>query len=173
MTYCVPGYEYTDEGLQTISPDWRDEVPQCRVRTTNKVDLKEGVYVQYRIDEFSYAGDKWFNVNIWDGPYITPGDSNVERYGAGVQTLIRPSDAPDGQQGVISGITWYREGFTNSGTSSMTKDAVKNDEEGRILLTLVITWDGSTYSVTINDAATPQAVIDYMNQKWGGNDSEA
>ena len=55
----------------------------------------------------------------------------------------------------------------------MTKDAVKNDEEGRILLTLVITWDGSTYSVTINDAAAPQAVIDYMNQKWGGNDSEA
>ncbi|MBQ8408547.1 MAG: hypothetical protein IJY39_06735, partial [Clostridia bacterium] len=171
--YCVPGYEYTDEGLQTIDPDWRDEVPNVRVRTTNKVDLKEGVYVQFRVDEFSYTGDKWFNVNIWDGPYISPGSKNTERYGSGIQTLIRPGDAAEGKHGAISGITWYKEGFDGAGSSSMAADAQKTDAEGRPLVTLTITWDGSTYAVDINGAKAPQAAIDWMNAKWGGNDSEA
>ena len=170
---CHPGYEYTEEGLQTINADWRDETPSVRVRTTNKVNLKEGVYVQFRIDEFTYVGDKWFNVNIWDGEFISPGSKNIERFGTGIQTLIRPGDAAEGKHGTISGITWYKEGFDGAGSSSMAADAVKADAEGRPLLTLEVTWDGASYAVKINGSAAPQAVIDWMNQKWGGNDSEA
>ena len=171
--YCVPGYEYTDEGLQTISPDWRDETPQCRVRTTDKVDLKDGVYVQYRVDEFTYIGDLWYNVFIWDGPYISPGSTNAERYGTGVQTLIRPSATGSDKPGNFGGIAWYKDAFTGAGSTSMAADAKKTDEEGRHLIALTVTWDGSTYSVDINGSKAPQAVIDYMNTKWGGNDSEA
>ena len=171
--YCIPGYEYTDEGLQTISPDWRDETPQCRVRTTEKVDLKEGVYVQYRVDEFTYIGDLWYNVFIWDHPYISPGTKNAERYGSGVQTLVRPSATGSDKPGNFGSIAWYKEEFTGAGSSSMASDAKKTDAEGRHLLALTITWDGSTYAVDINGGKAPQAVIDYMNQKWGGNDSEA
>ena len=162
-------FHYPDR-FDVFSHDVQNQINEFTNRLAsfhpNKIAVEFPHGMQNELDKLYARSDKHsFVENMVYG--------NVERYGAGVQTLIRPSDAPDGQQGVISGITWYREGFTNSGTSSMTKDAVKNDEEGRILLTLVITWDGSTYSVTINDVAAPQAVIDYMNQKWGGNDSEA
>ena len=169
---CHPGYEYNDEGLQTIDADWRDEVPNVRVRTTNKVDLKEGVYVQYRIDEFSYSGDKWFNAFIWDGEFVSPGSTNADRYGMGVQTLMRPSDAAEGKSGSISSIAWYKEAFTSAGSSTMANDK-KADADGKPLVTVTITWNGSSYALDINGGAAPQAVIDYMNQKWGGNDSEA
>ncbi len=36
-----------------------------------------------------------------------------------------------------------------------------------------MTWDGTTFALDINGAAAPAAVITFMNQKWGGNDSEA
>ena len=48
----------------------------------------------------------------------------------------------------------------------MAADAVKADAEGRPLLTLEVTWDGASYAVKINGSAAPQAVIDWMNQKW-------
>ncbi len=168
------GYEYTDDGFHTIPTGaWEASNPYLSVQTKNKVDLKEGVYMEVRIDDFTYASDKWFNLHIWDSIGIVPG-SNDPKYGAGVQNLIRPSDSPDGTTpGVISGATWYTNQFTTAGSSTFTADQNRNTEDGKPILAMTLTWDGATYALDINGGAAPKAVIDFMNQKWGGNDSEA
>jgi len=170
----VPGYEYTEEGLHMIPAEWSSTTPYGRIQTRSKVDLKEGIYVLIRVDDFTYAGDKWFNYFIWDSTKINHGVTDIERWGQGVQTLIRPSNAgANGEPGTVSGVSWFTGGFTSGGVSNMTADAEKKDADGKPLLALTVTWDGCTYSVDVNGAQAPQKVIDYMNNKWGGNESEA
>ncbi|MBQ8408544.1 MAG: hypothetical protein IJY39_06720 [Clostridia bacterium] len=53
----IPGYEYTDDGLKVIPADWRDFTPGAGVQTKEKVDIKEGVYMEVRVDEFSNNSD--------------------------------------------------------------------------------------------------------------------
>lgn len=165
---CIVGYEYTAEGLRVIPADWRDHKPSAGFQTKEKVNLKDGVYMLIRIDEFTFANDKWFDINIWDDVMVAPGTTDVEWGGSGVQNLIRPNDAGD-----VSGISWYKEGFTDAGSSTMAADAEKKDANGKILLALTVTWDGSTYAADINGAKAPDAIVQYMNTKWGGTDSEA
>ena len=163
----VAGYEYTDDGLHTIPADWAKaaQSPWVQVETKEKVDLKEGVYFQVRVDDFSYdAGDQWFNINIWDNAQIEP---PVAGFGEGVQNLIRANG------GNASSVAWYTENFTSGGSSAMVAEQNQKTEDGKIVLTLTVTWDGTTYAANINGAAAPEKVITYMNQKWGGNDSEA
>ncbi len=166
----VPGYSYVPgEGLVVTPADWRDFTPKIGLSTRNKVDLKEGVYVLYRIDDFTYANDKWFSIGICDKQYINVGSTNHEKYGDRMSTLIRPDD-----NGKINGITWYTGNFTGSGSSNMTyDDSKKYDANGKPLLELVVTWDGSSYKVTINGAEAPQKTIDYLNEKYGGAESSA
>ena len=68
----IVGYEYTAEGLRVIPADWRDHKPAAGLQTKDKVDLKDGVYMLIRIDEFTFANDKWFNMNIWDAVMVSP-----------------------------------------------------------------------------------------------------
>ena len=89
MLRDIPGYEYTDEGLKLIPGEWVDSAPYATLQTTDKYDFTTGVYLQVRIDDFSYdAGDSWFGFSIWDT------DGGVElgkqggEYGLGVETLI-------------------------------------------------------------------------------------
>ena len=85
----IPGYEYTDEGLRMIPAEWKDSNPYATFQTTEKVFLKEGVYLEVRVDQFSYgAGDKWFGFSIWDQQNVALG-AQGEDYGYGVETLIR------------------------------------------------------------------------------------
>ena len=165
----VSGYEYTDDGFHTIPADWEGagkQTPWVQVETKEKVNLKDGVFFQIRVDAFSYdAADQWFNINVWDQGQMEP---PVAGFGEGVQNLIRGNSS-----GKVSGISWYIENFTSKGSSSMTAEKNLQTEDGKVLLDVTITWDGSTYAYNINGAAAPQAVIDYMNTKWGGADSEA
>ncbi len=173
----LSGYEYTDDGFHTIPTGaWELGTPHLSIQTKNKVDLKEGVYFEVRIDKFTYAGDKWFNLHIWDSVGISPG-SGEEKYGSGVQNLFRPGNSPDAEDltkpGTVSGASWYINQFTGAGSSSVVAEQNKTTEDGQPIMAMTVTWDGSTYALDINGAAAPQAVIDFMNQKWGGNDSEA
>ena len=60
----IPGYEYNAEGLRILSADWRDFKPGAGMQTKEKLDIKEGVYMKVRIDEFNYETDHWFNFHI-------------------------------------------------------------------------------------------------------------
>ena len=168
----VVGYEYTADGLHTVPADYSTSTPFVLVQTKTKVDLKDGVYMLVRVDDFTYAGDKWFNLNIWDQAIFEPG---ATAFGEGVQNLIRPGNATEGH-GSINSVAWYCGKFNDGGTgsSNMAADAVKTEEgTGKPLMALTVTWDGNTYAANINGAAAPQSIIDFMNKKWGGADSEA
>ncbi len=170
----ICGYEYTDRGFHTIpTTAFEQGNPSVSVQSKNKFDLKEGIYMEVEIDDYTYANDKWFGFHIWDSRGVAMG-SNDPKYGAGIKTLIRPSNSPDGTKpGAVSSISWYYNGFTSGGSSTMAPDQNKTTEAGQPILCLSVSWNGSSYVVDINGAAAPAAIITFMNEKWGGNDSEA
>ena len=155
----ISGYEYTSEGLHMTAADWSTGAPYSHVSTKEKVDLKQGVYMQVRIDDFNYeAADKWFNFNLWSQQAIEVG-SGDPNHGNGVQTLIRPSN------GGFGTVSWYTNAFTGAGSSSMP-DEYRYPVDGKNILTLKVTYDGINFAVEINGAAAPQKVIDYMNETY-------
>ena len=161
-----PGYEYTDEGLHMIPAKWEgQQTPFGTLQTKETVDLKDGVYMLVRVDNFTYAGEKWFNFSLWDRAGISPGSTT---HGEGAQCHIRPGDAKN-----VGGVDWYTGGFTNVGTTVIPKTAYSMDEEGRVILALTVTWKDNTYAVDVNGAPAPDSVIEFMNEKWGGADSAA
>ncbi|MBQ3012996.1 MAG: hypothetical protein IJD74_05595 [Clostridia bacterium] len=159
----VMGYEYTNEGFHTISPEfYAGQSPRGGLQTKSTYDLKEGVYMLIRVDEFSYdAPDKWLNLNLWSEPMVELASSDAERDGYGVQTIMRP-----GNDGKFIQLEWYIEGFTQVQVSSAFQGVDMYDEEGRALFELVVTYENNSFALTINGIAAPQKVIDYMNETF-------
>ena len=86
----VPGYKYTADGVQMVPADWTGQIPFGTIQTKKPYDLKNGLYMEVRVDDYTYsAKDKWININLWSQPMIEPGSAAPE-YGHGVQTLFRP-----------------------------------------------------------------------------------
>ena len=52
-----PGYEYTDDGFSIVALSWKDCTPFYTIQTPDKKNLQDGVYMQFRVDHDSYAGD--------------------------------------------------------------------------------------------------------------------
>ena len=158
--------DVTSEGFYS-SAYTKDGTPWLRLVRDETVDLKKGVYMKIRIDEFNYTPnlDSWFNVMFCDQQYVIPG---CVEYGQGVQNIIRP-----GSQNYT---TWYYEEFTQTpyqqGYENVPQDI---DGEGRHYLTVELSWDeaNDTFVYTINGVSAPQTIIDYMNGKWGGSKSYA
>ena len=165
----VPGYQYIyGEGLKTISPNWENTAPKVGVQTGEKVNLKNGVYMLVRIDEFSYtASDKWFAFSISDTQYVNVGSESKEKDGERVVGLIR-SDATS-----MSQVQWRHSNYQWSGTSNMTAADNEKFVDGKAMLELVITWDSgkSTYNVTINGAPIHETALKWMNEHFA--DGEA
>ena len=168
----IPGYDYTEDGFHMTPADWTTSTPFGTLQTKNKVNLKDGVYMAVRVDNFTYANDKWYNFNIWNSQNLSPGVVDLEKIGEGVQTLMRPANPAEGAfAGDLKTIAWYTGGFTSAGSVSFPTDAVMTDENGLHVLILEITWDGASYAVNINGAAAPEKVITYMNETFA--DGEA
>ncbi len=159
---AVPGYEYTEDGFHMTTVDWGYDTPFSHMSTKNKVDLKNGVYMQVRVDTFNYdAGDKWLNFNIWSQPTLEPGSSE-EEYGYGVSNLIRFV----GNTSTLSYAQWKIKQFTSL-DATYFDDAGKAQVDGKNVLTLVVTYNSNSgYGITLNGVAAPQAVVDYMNQTY-------
>ena len=156
----VPGYKYTDDGLYIKSADWSTGKPWSHVSTKEKVDLKAGVYMQVRVDSFEYeASDRWFNFNIRNMPIIEPGSGDTT-YGEGVQSLIKPERAENMK---LKQVNWYTGAFTKAGASGTTE---ARDENGKHILTFQVTWNGSSYGLTVNGVNAHSSVISYMNEKY-------
>ncbi len=130
----APGYEYTDEGFTTIPADYTDTCPYFNVMTKDKQSLKDGIYIKFRIDAFSYKGedgkaDEWICLSMWDSPNIAPGQSG---FGSGWFGLIRGSGG----------------GATADFCShSITPEL---DDQGREIYTYCIEWDGALYRISLN-----------------------
>lgn len=170
----IPGYEYTKDGFHTLAPDWTDRTPVIRVQTKNKISIKDGVYMEVRVDAFSYeAGDSWFNFNIWNQLHLGPGSQN-EKYGQGVQSLIRlDKRAESAEETSKPGwVYYYCDRFTSCGRGEVPEENAQLGEDGKVYLTLEVKWSekDKSYSVKINGVDAPEDCIKWMNEFYGTND---
>ena len=157
----IPGYEYTDEGLHVIPADWTDFKPGAGVQRKEKSDITEGVYMQVRVDEFTYDADGWFNFNIYSQSPMKPGKTDREKWGYGVQTLIRYQEANN--RFIVE---WKIDNFQNTATTVIPAENYTMDEKGGVTLEFLVEYDGDSFKASINGSAAPAAVIEYMNNTY-------
>ncbi len=164
----VAGYHYDSEGFHLDAANWAYQTPWARFVSKQKVDLKEGVYMEIRIDEFNYSKgiDSWFNVMFTDEQVFTPGEAT---WGDASQNLIRPGNY---NGTTYSQVAWYTGPFN---FATFTEDLVGDVREEDHYFTVALSWDeaNSTFAYTINGISAPESVITYLNEKWGGDESEA
>ena len=166
------GYEYTADGFTVIQPDWTDIAPFVTVSTVDTVNLKDGLYLEFRVDDFSYGGDKswdhWICLSLNTGKIedgaaagfeageisgkIQPGST---AYGGGWLTIFRR--AVDGKITSLPHLTdpktdEFDGSFLNVGSASAN---VTLDDEGREVYTLEVIWNGSEYIIKVNGVVQP------------------
>ncbi len=131
---AAPGYKYTSEGFTTIPADYTGTSPYFNIRSKDKQDIKEGLYLQIRVDDFSYKGpdgtcDEWILFSLWDSENIAPGQNG---FGNGWFGLIRGSGGGE--------------------TATFEGEDIRPelDDQGREIYTFEVEWDGSQYQMTLN-----------------------
>ncbi len=149
----APGYKYTSEGFQITSADYTNMSPWWTVQTSQPQDLKQGFYVQFRVDEFAYRGedesaDEWIAFTVANSRLVSPGSTNHNDYlcvllrGTGNGSVaftetaigIKKTEDKPGSFGLISG-----------GTSA----TVPMDEDGKEIYDIEIKWEGDNYVVYV------------------------
>ena len=167
----IPGYEYTDEGLHMIPADWSTSSPWGIFQTKEQVDLRQGVYMEVRIDNFTYEGDRWFGFNIWE-ERIDEFPYEEDKQSLGVEMLIRVNSDK-----TISSVQVNRHtvvGESTVTTSMNTSGIVNNiDTKDRPTMTLEITWSESAgYNVKINGAVLSASDAAAMTEFFDGPDND-
>ncbi len=152
------GYKYTSEGFQTISPEYvGNDSPKYTIQTSNAVDLNDGFYMQFRIDEFSYKGesggeDEWICISISDRRLVNPGDME---YGNNWLVLIR--GAGDGTASVQPHMTVQTvEGKVGSFSpiGSFPNIEVPMDADNKEIYDFDLQPDGNGgYTIAVNGVA--------------------
>ena len=152
------GYEYTSEGFTVVPADYKDTTPFMTVQTKEKQSIKDGIYVEFRIDDFSYDGgtgaDHWICVNLNTKKNIAPGKT---AYGGGWLSLIRGNG--DGNGAVQPHLTdpateEFGGTFRNIGS---TQGTATLDDQNREIYTFEVTWNGSEYEMKVNGSVVPGA----------------
>ena len=159
-----PGYTYTDDGFTTISPDWTNYTPAFAVQTKEAQPLKDGFYLQFRVDDYPYGGedgqDHWLAFTISDREGITPGGID---FGNNWLALIRGEG-----NGAAAAQSFLTTMTTDEKVGSFALQGAPNievpmDDEGREIYTLEVTWNGSDYELKINGVVvSTQAISDSM-----------
>ena len=146
------GYEYTNEGFTVIPAEWRTTAAHMAVVTHETQEIKWGVYLQFRVDDFSYGGDigadHWMVLSLSTQEKFQPGST---AYGGGWMALLRGDG--DGEALAIPHLTDPKtESFGGSfiPLGGGKEIAVPRDNQGREIYTLEITWDGSAYEMKVN-----------------------
>ncbi len=154
----APGYKYTSEGFTVIPADYTDTTPQMTVQTKEAQEIKDGLYLRFRIDDFSYdngtAADEWIAITLTDREKVAPGSTF---YGGGWLALVRGSG--DGDCTILPHLT---DPATDSFGGTFKNVGMKNgsaelDNLGREIYTLEITWNGSAYEMKLNGTVIPGA----------------
>ena len=162
-----PGYTYTDDGFTTISPDWTNYTPAFAVQTKEAQPLKEGFYLQFRVDDYPYGGedgqDHWLAFTISDREGITPGGID---FGNNWLALIRGEG-----NGAAAAQSFLTTMTTDEKVGSFALQGAPNievpmDDEGREIYTLEVTWNGSDYELKINGVVVSTQAISDSLKTW-------
>ena len=153
------GYKYTSEGFTVVPADYKDTTPAMTIITKEPQPIKEGIYLEFRVDDYSYDGgtgaDQWICLSLSTQEKVNPG---VSTFGGGWLTLIRGAGAgnalsiphlTDPKTETFGG-TFVAQG----GGVSITADM---DDEGREIYTLEVNWTGSQYEILVNGVAMPSS----------------
>ena len=166
------GYEYTSEGFSMISPDWTGVGPFATVSTNEAINLKDGMYLEFRVDDYAYGGeigaDHWICLTLNTGKVedgategtvagektgkVAPGSTS---YGGGWLTLLR--GVGDGNVSTLPHLTDpktedFGGTFVNTGVVNAPATL---DDEGREIYTWEVTWTGSEYEIKVNGVVQP------------------
>ena len=152
----APGYEYTDEGFHMISADYTGITPAGTIQSKDKVSVKDGVYMELRIDQYPYGGangtdDHWICFSIMDSKMVEPGNT-MDGYGQGWQSLCRTPG--NGGAGVLQSFT-VADGPSGWGHKGDVSGTPELDENGKEIYTLEVVWDGENYNISICGTAMP------------------
>ena len=149
------GYKYTEEGFQTISPDYTNCVPFVQVNTKNSYNLKDhnadnkgnALSVEFTVTEFTYGGefqdkDHWVCITLNSELMTVPG--SVE-YGSGLCILLR-GDGDGIATAQVHSVDMENKGFYRftAGTVNPTIN-----EKGQEVYTFSIKHDGTNYVMNI------------------------
>ncbi len=152
------GYEYTSEGFTLRPADYKDTTPSLSVVTKDPQPVKEGIYLEFRIDDYSYDGgtgaDQWICLSLTTGEKVAPGSTE---YGGGWLTLIR--GVGNGSMTVLPHITDPKTedfGGTFNNLGSVT-GSVPMDDDGREIYTFEVTHNGTEYEMKVNGVVQPAA----------------
>lgn len=131
------GYTYTKEGFTVVPADYKDTTPYMTVQTKEAQYIKDGVYMQFRVDDYAYAGDagadQWIGISLNSQPNVAIGNT---KHGGGWSDCIR--GVGDGNGSCTSAVTMPDEenapgAYQPVGFHNIT---VPLDEEGREIYTL-------------------------------------
>ena len=138
------------------------------MQTKEPKPLKEGLYLQVRIDEYAYGGengsaDHWISFNISDVPGINPGSID---WGNNWLCLIRGNG--DGNALLESFLTTKT---TDTKVGSFAVQSRPNitapvDDQGREIYTLEIAWDGTAYELKVNGNVVSNTAISNALKTW-------
>ncbi len=154
--YCpAAGYEYTSEGFKVISPDFGEYGTKVNVQTSQPVDLKDGFFMEVRVDDFSYKGnsggeDEWISFQISDERHVGAGGTT---WSNNWLCLIRGTG--DGKPSNMPFIT-VRDtedkpgSFTPVGSFA---ECTPEMRDGKEVYTFEVSWDGSAYTLKVNGCA--------------------
>ncbi len=151
------GYQYTTEGFKTIAPEYVGNfTPNYTVQTSAPVDLDDGFYMQFRIDDFSYKGesgteDEWICISISDRRLVNPGDV---KYGNNWLVLMRGTGEGSTQLEPHTTVQTVDGKVGTFTPGTFVQAEVPMDGDGKEIYDFAIAPDGAgAYTVTINGVA--------------------
>ncbi len=147
-----PGYEYTDEGLKMLEADFYRYQPRAGFQTKQPVDLREGFYMEVRIDKFTWeAGDTWFKFCLDTNKYDFKAD-DPDYTTQGTEITIRP-DKIDGKSGNARLYTVLQTPGNSAyvGQHCYTTPE-QNTVDGSVVYRIALTYNeaDATYNININ-----------------------
>ena len=168
------GYEYTSDGFTVIQPDWTDVNPWVTVSTKETVNVKDGLYLEFRVDDYSYgwnaAGDNndhWISVSLNTGAEEADGTRTGKvcppntNFGGGWNALLRSQGLGGGAVHSMLTVPDDKENDVAGNFSGV--HAIQNVEVPIVddceVYTLEVTWDGSAYVIKINDYLVADATV--------------
>lgn len=139
--FCpAAGYTYTEDGFTIIPADYTDITPYLSISSKEKVNIKDGVYLEFRVDDYSYeASDHWISFSLWDTLNARPGN---DKHGKGWLCLNRTPG-----QGGAGACQSFPEDVTK--LFAQTTITPRVDDDGREIYTLEIEWDGNAYDIKV------------------------
>ena len=150
------GYTYTEEGFTIVPADYTNSTPFMTVQSKEPMPVGEGVYMEFRVDDYAYNGpehniDNWICLSITNKPKVTPG---LTTFGGGWMGLIRCDGVSETAKvescNTKEAVGDYGGEFRVIGSSSVQ---TKKDDQGREIYTLEVTRSGGQYTIKVNGVA--------------------